>query len=160
MVEQKRKLPKWLIVLIGVIVAIVVVAFTGILISITIPSWRKSVRAGNEAATVNNMRTIINDEQIYYLEHRSYGTLEQLIAGGMLDSRFNSNPPIVNGYVFTLKVAPSTRDQTTSFTLSADPQIEYGFNATGTNHFYVDSTDSLIHVNDAQPATAADPQIR
>ena len=161
MPDEKRKSRKRLIVLIAAIVTIIVVVCTGILIFMTTMSWRKAVRAGNEAVAVSDMRTIVNDERIFYLDHRSYGTFEQLIASGMLDSRFNGNPPIVNGYVFMLKVAPATRNQTTSYTFNADPETDHGYNATGTRHFYADSTNAIVRVNDfLQPASANDPPIK
>jgi len=71
----------------------------------------------------------------------------------MLSSKFSGNPPSTDGYVFNLKVTPKTATSSTSFTLNADPQDA----GSGTNHFYIDSTDSSIHVNPTQAAGPNDP---
>jgi hypothetical protein len=52
-----------------------------------------------------------------------------------------------------LNVTPKTSGQPSSYTLNGDPQS----NATGKNHFYVDSTSASIHVNPDRPAGPNDP---
>jgi hypothetical protein len=70
-----------------------------------------------------------------------------------MTSKFEGNPTSADGYIFTLKVTPKTSGAPASYTLNADPQTP----RSGTNHFYIDSTDSSIHVNAAQPAGPSDP---
>ena len=77
---------------------------------------------------------------------RSFGTFDQLVKEQMLSSKFSGNPPVADGYILALKVTPKTATSATSYTLNADPQSD---NA-GKNHFYIDSTDSSIHVNPDQ----------
>src|SRR2546425_8484637 len=84
----------------------IVIAIIGILIGAATLGWRAAVRSGNEAATLQAMKTIATVEIQYYNSHnRTFGTFEQLTKDGF-DSRFSRNPPAVDGYIFTLKVTP------------------------------------------------------
>lgn len=132
----------------------IVIAIIGILIGAAVYGWKAAQKAGNEAATLQNLRTIAAVQIQYYNTHsRTFGTFDQLIKEQLLSTKFAGNPPAPDGYVFTLKVTPKTTTSTTSYTLNADPQD----NSSGTNHFYVDSQDSSVHINPAQPAGPNDP---
>jgi prepilin-type N-terminal cleavage/methylation domain-containing protein len=132
----------------------IVIAIIGILIGAAVYGWKAAQKAGNEAATLQNLKTIAAVQIQYYNTHsRTFGTFDQLTKEQLLTSKFAGNPPIVDGYVLTLKVTPRTATSTTSFTLNADPQDT----GSGTNHFYIDSNDSSVHVNQTQPAGSSDP---
>jgi prepilin-type N-terminal cleavage/methylation domain-containing protein len=138
----------------------IVIAIIGILIGAATIGWRAAVRSGNEAATLQDLKTIASVEIQYYNTHnRNFGTFEELVKDQMLDTRFNGNPPAVDGYIFSLKVNPKTASSQTSYTLNADPQQSDGIGATGKNHFYIDSTAGTIHVNANQPAGPNDPPL-
>jgi len=132
----------------------IVIAIIGILIGAAVYGWRSAQKAGNEAATMQNLKTIAAVQIQYYNTHaRTFGTFEQMIKEQMLNSKFEGNPPVADGYVLTLKVTPKTAGSPTAYTLNADPQTT----GSGTNHFYLDSNDSSIHVNATQPAGPGDP---
>lgn len=132
----------------------IVIAIIGILIGAAVYGWKAATRAGNEAATQQNLKTIAATQIQYYNTHaRTFGTFDQLIKEQMLTSKFAGNPPVADGYVLTLKVTPKTATSSTAYTLNADPQGP----GDGTNHFYIDSTDSSIHVNPTQAAGPNDP---
>lgn len=115
--------------------------------------WRAAKRAGNEAATQANLKTIAAVEIQYYETHnRTFGTFPQLIEEEMLSSKFARTPPICDGYILTLNVTPKTSGQPAWYSLSADPQSD----ATGTVHFYLDSTSTSIHANSNKPAGPMD----
>ena len=118
--------------------------------------WRAAQRAGNEAAALQNLKTIAVVEIQYSNTYDgTFGTFDQMIKERMLTSKFSGNPPIADGYVFKLNIIPKTSSQPTSYTLNADPQSA----DTGKNHFYIDSNDGTIHVNPAQPASPTDPKL-
>jgi prepilin-type N-terminal cleavage/methylation domain-containing protein len=132
----------------------IVIAIIGILIGAAVYGWRAAQKAGNEAATLQDLKTIAAVQIQYYNTHaRTFGAFEQLVKEQMLTSKFAGNPPTPDGYVFTLKVTPKTAGAPTSYTLNADPQTD----GSGTNHFYIDSSDSSIHLNQTQPAGPGDP---
>ena len=132
----------------------IVIAIIGILIGAAVVGYRAAMRAGNEAATLQNMRTIAAVQIQYFNTHqRSFGTFEQLTKDGGLTSKFSGNPPVADGFTYTLKVVPKTPTSVSSYTLNADPQDTAGT----ANHFYIDSTDSAIHVNQSQAAGPNDP---
>lgn len=132
----------------------IVIAIIGILIGAAVVGYRAATRAGYEAATLQNMRTIAAVQIQYFNTHsRTFATFEQLTKEQMLSSKFSGNPPVTDGYVFTLKVVPKTATSMSSYTLNADPQDT----GSGTNHFYLDSNDSSIHVNATQSAGTNDP---
>jgi type II secretory pathway pseudopilin PulG len=143
-------------IIIGVIgvLLLVVIALAAVLIGAGFYGWKAAQSAGNEAATMQDLKTIAAVEiQYYNTLGRTFGTLDQLIKENMLTSKFLGNPPAADGYIFRLSVVPRTLRQPTSYTLNADPQSV----ATGRNHFYLDSTSASIHVNPNQPAGATDP---
>ena len=138
----------------------IVIAIIGILIGAATIGWRAAVRSGNEAATIKALQTIASVQLQYYNSHnRTFGTFEQLTKEQFIDQRFATNPPIVDGYVYTLKVTPKTANQHTSYTINADPQQADGVGSTGKNHFYMDSEAGTIHVNADQAAGPNDPPI-
>lgn len=141
-------------IIIGVVVAVLIaVAVLGIVLGAAVYGWKAAQKAGNEAATIQNMKTIAAVEVQYYNTHnRNFGTFAQLIDEQMLTSKFSGNPPGKDGYVLTLKVTPRTSNQLSSYTLNCDPTSE----GTGRNHFYFDSTSSTIRVNPDRSASAAD----
>ncbi len=127
----------------------IVIAIIGILIGAAVIGFKAAQKAGNEAATLQDLKTIAAIEIQYYNTHnRTFGTFEQLVQEKLLSTKFSGNPPIVDGYIFTLKAVPKSATLPTSYTLNADPQTDN----TGKNHFYVDSSDGSIHVNADQPA--------
>ncbi len=125
----------------------IVIAIIGILIGAAVVGFRAAQRAGNEAATIQNMKTIAA------VQIQSFATFDQLIKDKLVNERFAGNPPTTDGYVFTLKVVPKTPSSPSSYTLNADPQ---NAGETGTNHFYIDSSDSNIRFNKNQPAGSSD----
>jgi prepilin-type N-terminal cleavage/methylation domain-containing protein len=126
-----------------------VIAIIGILIGAAVIGFKAAQKAGNEAATLQDLKTIAAIEIQYYNTHnRTFGTFEQMVQEKLLSTKFSGNPPIVDGYIFTLKVVPKSATLPTSYTLNADPQTDN----TGKNHFYLDSSDGSIHVNADQPA--------
>ncbi len=132
----------------------IVIAIIGILIGAAVVGFRAAQRAGNEAATIQNMKTIAAVQiQYFNTNSRTFATFDQLIKDKLVNERFAGNPPTTDGYVFTLKVVPKTPSSPSSYTLNADPQ---NAGETGTNHFYIDSSDSNIRFNKNQPAGSSD----
>jgi Tfp pilus assembly protein PilE len=149
-------MPGWLkaLLIVAAVVVLLIVAVIGILIGSASYGWKAAVRAGNEAATLQDLKTIAAVEIQYYNTHnRTFGTFDQMIKERMLTSKFSENPPAADGYVFKSNITPKTSSQPTSYTLNADPQSA----ATGKNHFYIDSNSSMIHFNPDGPASANDP---
>jgi len=131
----------------------IVIAIIGILIGAAVIGFKAAQKAGNEAATIQDLKTIAAVQiQYFNTNSRTFGTFDQLIKDKLLNERFAANPPTTDGYVFTLKVVPKTPSAPSSFTLNADPQSA----DTGKNHFYIDSSDSNIRSNKDQPAGPGD----
>lgn len=139
----------------------IVIAIIGILIAVGVTGWRAAVRSANEAAAIKTLRTIAEQQMLYYNAHQrsTFGTFDEMLKEGLLDSRFAGGTPVVEGYVFTMKVIPKSTTQQAGYTTNADPQVTEGVGATGKNHYYLDSNSNTIHVNDAQPASPTDPPI-
>ncbi len=139
----------------------IVIAIIGILIAVGVTGWRAAVRAANEAAAIKSMRSIAEQQMLYYNGHQrsTFGTFEEMRKENLLDSRYDGTTPIVEGYVFTMKVIPKSTAQQAGYTVNADPQVTEGVGATGRNHYYLDSDSNTIHVNATQPAVVTDPPI-
>jgi prepilin-type N-terminal cleavage/methylation domain-containing protein len=139
----------------------IVIAIIGILIGVGVPAWRIIIRRGNETSAIQTLETIRKIQADYMMGHRGeYGSFEQLMKDGSLDDRFAGEKPVINGYVFTIKVTPKSSNQPATYTVNADPQVSDGLGATGKRHFYIDPNVSTIRENAEQPATATDPPIQ
>lgn len=139
----------------------IVIAIIGILIAVGVTGWKAAVRSANEAAAVQNLRTLTQQQMLYYNSHQrtAYGTFDELVKEGVVDNKFAGTAPVVDGYIFTMTVIPKTTSTPPGYSINADPQVKEGVGATGRNHFFVDSDKNTIHVNNTQPAAATDPSI-
>jgi len=139
----------------------IVIAIIGILIAVGVTGWKAAVKAANEAAAIKTLRTIAEQQMLYYNSHQrtAFGTFDEMLKENMLDKRFEGTTPVVEGYVFQMRVIPKSTTNQPGYAVNADPQVTEGVSATGKNHFYFDSDSNTIHVNPTQPATATDPPI-
>jgi prepilin-type N-terminal cleavage/methylation domain-containing protein len=139
----------------------IVIAIIGILIGVGVVGYRTAIKAANEAAAVKTLRSIAEQQLLYFNAHQrsSFGTFEEMRKENLLDSRFDGSTPIVDGYVYTMKIIPKSTSAQPGYTINADPQVPTGPSATGTNYYYVDSDTNTIHVNRNQQATVTDPPI-
>ena len=136
----------------------IVIAIIGILVGVGVPAWRNAVIAGNEAAAVQNLRTIASEQRIYYNAkgRTNYATFDQLRDSGSLDKRFSGDQATVEGYIYVMKVTPKSASEPAYFAVNADPQKAEGIGATGGRHFYIDANVSTVRANNAGPASADD----
>jgi hypothetical protein len=117
--------------------------------------YRAAARAGNEAATIQNLKTIAIVEVEYFNAHNAtFGTFDELVSEQFLSAKFSGRRTVTDGYVFTLWVARKP-DASSWYRINADPQDE----STGTSHFYVDSNDTQIRVNTERQAGPNDPSV-
>ena len=139
----------------------IVIAIIGILIAVGVTGYKAAMRAANEAAAVKTLRTIAEQQMLYFNSHQrsTFGTFEEMRKENLLDSRFDGATPVVDGYVYTMKVIPKSTTAQAGYTINADPQVADGVSATGKNHYFVSSDTNTIHVNETQPAAATDPPI-
>jgi type IV pilus assembly protein PilA len=139
----------------------IVIAIIGILIAVGVTGWKAAVRAANEAAAIKTLRTIAEQQMLYYNSHQrsTFGTFDEMLKENLLDTRFAGTTPVVDGYVYAMKVIPKSTTQQPGYTINSDPQVTEGVGATGKNHFFLDSDANTIHVNTSQPASATDPPI-
>src|SRR5258706_13012046 len=87
----------------------IVIAIIGILISVGVVGWRAALRRGNEAATIETLNKIREGQASFALGHHGeFSTFDQLITDGSLGARYQQHTPIINAYVFTMKVTPTT----------------------------------------------------
>jgi prepilin-type N-terminal cleavage/methylation domain-containing protein len=105
---------------------LIVVAIILIIATIAIPSFLRSRQSANESAAVSNVRTINIEEATYSVSAGgNFGTLGALVAGGMLDARFNG---AVSGYNFTVTV--SNQDYTVTASPTGLNSGRYGYYST------------------------------
>src|SRR6476620_10181148 len=145
---MSARIQKIFLVLVAVMVVGLVLA--GLVFVKALQGWQLAIRAGNEEATVQNVKTIaVVELQYFYDHHRTFGTFEQLVQEQLLSSKFSGNPVKTDGYVLTLTVT----SEPAAFTITANPASPQ----TGTKHFYLDSVSREIHVNSEKPAGPNDP---
>ena len=113
--------------------------------------YPKAVGAADEASAIQSVRTIASAQAQLKATKGEYGTFDALTQAGLLDARFAGTAPNLKGYQFTMSVTES------GYSINADPQTTETQPTTGSRHFYLDSSDSSIHVNTGQTASKSDP---
>lgn len=139
----------------------IVIAIIGILIAVGVTGWKAAVKSANEAAAIKTLRTIAEQQMLFYnsRQRSTFGTFDEMLKENLLDSRFAGTTPVVEGYLFQMRIIPKSTSTQPGYAVNADPQVTEGVGATGKNHFYLDSDSNTIHVNPTQPATVSDPPI-
>ncbi|HST52159.1 MAG TPA: prepilin-type N-terminal cleavage/methylation domain-containing protein [Pyrinomonadaceae bacterium] len=139
----------------------IVISIIGILVAIGIPAWQGAVRSANEAATIKHLSEIQTGQVTYYnTQNRTgYGTFPQLVTGGYLKEAFNSDQPVVDGYVYSMTITPRGANQPPTFGVNANPEKATGVTATGSQYFYFGSDTSTPRYNKERPATSDDPAL-
>src|SRR5262245_58442222 len=110
---------------------LIVVAIILIIATIAIPSLLHSRQLANESAAVADLRQI-NTAQATYLITSSgnFANISQLVAAGLLDSRFNGT---MSGYLFNISTNGA------DYTATADPS-----SASAGRYAYYTTPDSVI----------------
>jgi len=139
----------------------IVIAIIGLLIGVGAIAWGSMIRAGNENAAVQTLARIRTYQVQYASRNRGkFATFDQLITAAGIDENFAGERPVVNGYIFTMTLEEPSAARPGSYSITADPQVAEGATATGTRHFYTDSSLGAIKSTDEnRPAKADDPSI-
>jgi prepilin-type N-terminal cleavage/methylation domain-containing protein len=139
----------------------IVIAIIGLLIGVGTIGWQAANRAGNEATAAQTIDNIRKFQAQYASRNKgNFASFDELVAKAGLDEAFAGERPVKNGYVFTMQVIPSSGSTAAQYSVNADPQVGEGVMASGTRHFYTDSSLSTIKGTDEnRPAKADDPSI-
>jgi prepilin-type N-terminal cleavage/methylation domain-containing protein len=138
----------------------IVIAIIGLLIGVGSLAWQAVIRSGNETTAAQTIDNIRKYQAQYASRNRgNFATFDQLIQTAGLDEKFAGESPVVNGYIFKMTITPTSASQPAFYSINADPQVAEGVTATGTRHFYTDSSLSTIKGNDTGPAKADDQSI-
>lgn len=140
----------------------IVIAVIALLVAVAIPGYQYVIRTTNEASTAKVLDTIRTLQTGYASKHqgRFAPSFAELISSADLDEKFQGDSPVVNGYIFKLTVQESSGSRPAFYSVTADPQVSEGLQATGKRHFYIDSTISGIKsTEENRSAKADDPSI-
>ena len=134
----------------------IVIAIIGLLIGVGSIAWGAMVRSGNETAALQTIDRLRTYEAQYASKNRGkFGKFADLVTAGVLDKEtYGTDVPVVNGYKFTLETTDPSKDAPASYTIKADPVQPTGVTATGTRHFFTNSSLSTIKASDQGEATA------
>lgn len=139
----------------------IVIAIIGLLIGVGSIAWQAVISSGNETTAAQSIENIRKFQAQYATRNRgNFATFDELVEKVGLDEKFKGERPVVNGYIFTMTVEPSSASRPAFYSITADPQVAEGITATGKRHFYTDSSLSTIKATDEnRPAKADDPSI-
>jgi prepilin-type N-terminal cleavage/methylation domain-containing protein len=136
----------------------IVIAIIGLLIAVGSIGWQVMIRSGNETAAQVSLDRIRMFQAQYAGKNKGkFAKFDELVKMAGLDEGFNAEKPVVNGYVFTMTVEDPSPSKPAFYSINADPQVPDGLGATGTNHFYTDSTIGTTKRNDKDVAKPTDP---
>ena len=113
----------------------------------------KSVGAADETSAIQTLRTVATAQAQSKVIKGSYGDFNALAQAGYLDARFAATTPVTRGYRFTMTVTDA------EFSVNADPEPAQSPANSRSRHLYLDSSDSVIHVNPNQAASKNDPAL-
>ena len=66
-----------IIIIAAVVIAVCVLVLLGVLVGAAVMGWRSAVHAGDEAATIQNLKTIAAVEVLYFNTHkRTFSTFD------------------------------------------------------------------------------------
>jgi prepilin-type N-terminal cleavage/methylation domain-containing protein len=139
----------------------IVIAIIGLLIGVGAIAWGAMIRAGNETAATQTVDRIRTYQAQYASRNRGkFAKFDDMIRVSGLDEKFAGERPVVNGYIYTLTIEDASESKPAFYSVNADPQVGEGVTATGTRHFYTDSSLGTIKGTDEnRPAKADDPSI-
>lgn len=144
------------------IVSAFLILFAVSIIFIGFSIWQGMTRAGNESNAIDFVSSIVKAQHKYASVHQGKfaRNFDKLIETTNLDKRLSGDKPIVEEYIFEMKVKELSATRPPFFSIRADPKISDGFFATGTMHFYFDSTLGAIKfIEENQQVKADDPSI-
>ena len=140
----------------------IVIAVIALLVAVAIPGYQFVIRTVNETSTAKAMDTIRTLQTGYASKHQGKfaPSFAELITSTDLDTKFQGDSPVVNGYVYRMTVQEPSGSKPGFYSLNADPQVAEGIQATGKRHFYVDSSISgTKSTEENRPSKADDPSI-
>lgn len=139
----------------------IVIAIIGILIGVGTYAWTAMIQSGNETGAQQAIRTIQTLQSQYATKNRGkFGTFDDLIRAVGLDEKYAGEQPVLNGYIFTIKVEEPAAGKPSFYSINADPAVPDGVTRSGTRHFYTDSSLGTIKSTDEnRPAKPDDPSI-
>ena len=140
----------------------IVIAIIALLIGVGVPAWQSMVRSGNETTAAQTIQTIRTCQSSYSGKHQGkFANFAELVKSGCLDGdKFKTEPPVMNGYIFTMQVNEPTGTSPAFYSINVDPQVGTGIQATGNRRFYFDSTLGAVKsTEEERPATANDPSM-
>lgn len=139
----------------------IVIAIIGLLIGVGTIAWSAVIKAGNETAAAQSIDNIRKFQAQYASRnHGSFASFDELVAKVGLDDAFKGERPLKNGYIFTMTVQQPTASAPATYSVTADPQVAEGVTATGSRHYYTDSSlSSIKYTDENRPAKIDDPAI-
>lgn len=141
----------------------IVIAIIALLIGVGIPAWQSMVRAGNETTAAQTVGTLRTCQTSYAGRHQGKfaPNFAELVKTACIDSdKFKGDPPVINGYIFTMKVDEPSGTKPAFYAINVDPQVGEGIQATGNQHFYYDSNLGAVKTtSENRPAKAEDPSM-
>jgi type IV pilus assembly protein PilA len=144
---------------------LIVVSVILIIAAIAIPNFIKSKMRANEAAAVENMRTIVTANTVYLTTYGiGYAANMTKLSGnlvivdansaGLIDTVLASGAKTGFNYTYTPGPVDSS-GHINGYDLTADP---INFGATGERYFYTNQS-GIVRFNTTATATASDPAI-
>jgi Tfp pilus assembly protein PilE len=140
-----------------------VIAFFAMFFGVFYLAYQSNQREENRRDAHANIRKINSLQRNYATNHNGKFAkdFDELIKSNGLDEKFNGQKPVVNGYVFEMKIIEGSADNIVSYSINADPQIDSGIQATGNWHYYSDSGSFQVKfTEEKRQANALDEIIR
>jgi type IV pilus assembly protein PilA len=146
---------------------LIVVAIILVIAAIAIPNLIRARIAANQAAAVEDCRTITGAEILYYTSYGvGFAPSLNALGGPAAGAPTASNAQLIDdalstgnrsGYIFSyVPLSIDANGAYQDYALNADP-LAVGLS--GNNHYFTDEP-SIIHFNTSAPATVNDPPIQ
>ena len=120
--------------------------------------FQRRVMASNEAHALYVLEQVSAAQHLYFESNGQYATFRQLVDAGVFQAPLQADDAMASqGYSFRLTLRPRAGDAAPFYSVSADPLLAAGREATGRRHFYIDSDVVGVRVNEERAAGPSDP---
>lgn len=103
---------------------LIVVAIILIISTIAMPSLLRSRQAANESAAVSTLQLFNASQNIYLSGHGGFGTVDDLVAYGLIDDRFQGSK---SGYSFDVQLSGNRLEYTITAIAASQTQGRYDY---------------------------------
>ncbi|HEX5709088.1 MAG TPA: hypothetical protein VFX96_17435 [Pyrinomonadaceae bacterium] len=154
--KKKKRGPMFMLFVVAGVGLLVILPLVALLLGLGIPAYRETIVVRNETVAYQTVKTLATAQHAYKDSLGRYATFDELVETQLIERVFAGERPVLDGYVFTMRVTPPSEGVPAFYSINADPEEAGGWFPTGRARFYFDSEISGIRFNEERTAGPRD----